>query len=572
MAKAPAAKRQAKPQTTEKTQSQGGGKSVAGVVGSVYGYGNQLLTGLSEPPQGTYDTYRLMRCNPTIALAMAVALAPVKASSWSYELADDAPDDLMKTVQEVFDPLRFNLVRDMTRAVWMGHQPFEIVWEYADGLLKFSKIKPLLQDITELRVDERTGEFVGLKNTGEFLDDMHSFNFVYDGECGGQWGRSRMENIRKAAWSPWNDALKQNASFMQKGAGVIPIVHYPVGSSKDAQSGTEDSNVVHAKNLLGHLSGGRGIAIPMDFAAWADDVQAMLKSGINPKDMLAWQISFLETRSGIGGEIQSTMKHYESLMARGWLVPERTFMEGTTGTKAEAGVHGDVALYAAEELNQDIADTVNKELLQPFLYQNFGESRAKAVKIVPAPLRDDTKAFIRKITEMVVTNPANVDLVLTALDFDAMLDQSGLPKGQEVVDLSDLAGKIGPDSVDPNADQPTDQTTPDPVLSEAQTANSDLVDTALNGAQLASMVTLIKELTTQQLPASVVLNMIKMAFPAADEALVNKIVADAAKFKPKEAKAKPMPTRVPPTAKPPAQTVAMSRLYHTMRAALVGVN
>ena len=62
--------------------------------------------------------------------------------------------------------IRFRLKRDMTKAVWLGHQPFEKVWDVVDGRWQITEAKPLLPDITTIKVDEATGKFAGLENTG----------------------------------------------------------------------------------------------------------------------------------------------------------------------------------------------------------------------------------------------------------------------------------------------------------------------------------------------------------------------------------------------------------------------
>ena len=531
--------------STEATQAQ----SQMTMRGGVYAAVSRLIEGLSKVPPPTYETYRIMRTNPTIAMAMAVALAPVKFSTWGYEAEDGVPDDRVAFIKRAMERIRFRLKRDMTKAVWLGHQPFEKVWDVVDGRWQITEAKPLLPDITTIKVDEATGKFAGLENTGAMLEPDRSFNFVYDDDADGQFGRSRMENIRVWAWAPWMDSVKSQASYVRKGAGVLPQIHYPLGKTPDA-NGVEVDNSVHAQNVLAQLGSGNGVAIPQDFASWADDLNALLKSGVDPKSLMAWQISFLEARAGVGAEILTNMQHFEKLMARGWLVPERTFQEGTSGTKAEAGVHGDVALYSATELDLDIAACVNREFVDWMLRENWGEEAVGTVRVVPQPISDTDKEFVRDVVGTILKDPANIDIALATLDFDANLDRTGLSKSQDIVDVA---------AIRQPTDVPADQIAAD-VMSTPD-GQQAVQEAALNGAQLTSMVDLVKQLTMKQLPPDAVRPMMTLAFPTANQALIDKIVAAASKFK-------PVLPELPPPADPRQQaTVTMSRIWTRARQA-----
>jgi len=491
------------------------------------GYGSMLIEGLRPAPQGNYRTYRMMLTDPTVAMCLAASLAPVKSSKWMYVQKDRGTAQQLEFIQDQMDRLRFRLVRDMTMAVAMGHQPFEMVWENREGMWGFEKIKPLLPDLTTIKTDD-TGNFVGLTNTGAELDANYSFNFAYDDHFGCLYGRSRLENIREHAWSPWLDAMRQQGAYMQKGAGVLTIVHYPQGQSPD-KAGTLRDNGDLAQGLLDRMGMGKGIAMPQQFSAWADGARELVNQGIDPKLLMAWQIQFMEHRAGVGSEIGAQLAYLDKLKSRGILVPERTTQEGTTGTRADAQAAGDITIAIAEELNQDIAACVNAELVDELLVQNWGENARGAICVEPESLDESDRMMFRAICkEVLVGNP---DLLLSLTDVDGIFDKAGIPKAMDVLDPTQV--RIG---FDPSANAAP----VDPVMDTATKANSDLVDTALNGAQLASMVELINQLTTKQLPAGVVLNMIKLAFPAADETLIAKIVAEASKFKPPPVEA-PLP-------------------------------
>lgn len=427
--------------TKGQTTRKGGAGGAGGVfVDAIHGVGKaHCLTGglrlpgfLSEPSPATYKTYRAMRSNPTIAIARAALFAPVKANKWSFEAKDGVPDDRVKFIQDQFNDLRTRLVQDVLRAVEYGWQPFERVYGVAEGRYTLARAKALLPDESEPIVDKEKLHLLGVKNGRVELNLQQAAVVTYDQEGDDPYGRSIYENIREFAWHPWTDAAGKLAQYYTKGAGVTPIVRYPLGRQQDA-SGTEVDNSENAANILRTLGLGQGVAMPNQIDGAFEDI---LRAGANVADLMAWQISFLETRSGVGGEIVDGLRHYEKLMVRGMLQPERAILEGQFGTKADAGSHGDLGLLIATELVEWVIDRVNKLFVNPLLSINFGREAIDSVYISPSPIRDDDKEFIRNL--MAATLSANPDLLMAVADFDAMLDSTGIPKSAEVVDVATL--------------------------------------------------------------------------------------------------------------------------------------
>lgn len=399
------------------------------VQGGVASWPTQL-PGFINAPRGIYHTYRKMRGNPTIALARLVATAPIRAAEWSYELGPNGTDDMLAFVQSTIDALKGALVAEALRALDYGWQPFEKVWEYRGGRYVLTKMKPLLPDLTEPLEVKDTGQFAGLRNRDVDLGLEKSFVFTYDSEGGAIIGRSRHENVREKAWHPWEQLLDKKGKYVTKVSGAIPIVRYPQGKAKDA-SGTERDNFDIAKSVLAELGKLSGVAAPLDLAPWAAD---LLRSGVDVSKLLAWQIDFLESKGQHGGDLTNMMRYFDSLMMRGWLVPERAALEGQHGTKAESETQTDIVIAAAEQLLDDIVAAVNADLVEQLLTLNFGQSAKGAVRIAPAPLVDEKASLVRKMIESVLTNPANLAVFLKVVDMDAAVDQIGLPKREETID------------------------------------------------------------------------------------------------------------------------------------------
>lgn len=422
-------------------KTRGQGRTPMLGMGSVFG---GTGGGFTPPPDRTYQTYRLMRCDPTIALARAVATAPIKAASWSVEAKDDARDDAVDLVMSVFMPMLPTLVRDCCFGLDYGWQPFEKVWEIrkSDGRAGFRKLKPLLPDITQIVVDQETGAFAGVKNGEAKLSPFDSLVYSHDMEGGDYYGRSRHENLRQYAWSAWRDTYMQAGKYMNKAAGIIPMVTYPVGESK-GEDGRKRPNSEIAKDLLRNLPAGNGIAMPTVIDGAFEE---LLRQGVNPRDALAWRISFVEATGDHTAGFERMLRYFDSSKMRGWLVPERVALEGQHGTLAESNAHADVALSIAEETLGEIARHLNWYAVDDLLAVNFGEDARGTVELVPSPLVNEDRAFYRNVVTTMLTNPAAYETAQMMLDVDAILDVSGLPKSEEVVDP---AAMPAPNTQDP---------------------------------------------------------------------------------------------------------------------------
>ena len=389
-----------------------------------------LLTG--DPcPGGSYATYREMASNPTVVLAFAAATAPVKGAPIAVEADDDVPDAVVQYVQDAIWPIRPELFRDMLGAVKFGWFGGEIVWELRDGRATVERVKPLLSDITEVLVNE-AGDVTGLRNKGVDLGPGKAFHFALDGEAGYPYGRSRFENFRETAWWPWRNCLKQLSSYGIKGASIIPVLTFPLGQDTD-ETGALRDNKDNAQRMLADASRGDAICLPMTFPPWAME---LLSRGMSPEaiaKLVAWQLTFLETRSGHGAEYIQQLKLHESNIARGMLVPERAILEGQYGTKAESTAHIDVGLAIAQELLDAVVRAVNRGLVDVLVSVNYGPSMVGKVYIVAGRLSDADKQFIRGVWGDILRNPANMDLVQMWSDVDSALDSFSWPKAAEVV-------------------------------------------------------------------------------------------------------------------------------------------
>lgn len=470
-----------------------------------------------EPP--TVATYRKMRANPTVAIARIAATAPIRSADVSIEADEDAPAGAKEFIEKQVLPLWPDFIRDSLYSLDYGWKSFEKVYATSSGWYYLRKLKPLANERTRIITSQDTGEYLGLENNGVQLPGPKTLVITNDGEDGNLYGRSRHENIREWAYSPWVQTVGQGGKYVKKNAAVIPMVTYPDGESRD-KFGNTRSNFETAQAVLANLQKGSGVAMPNQLAKWAEN---LIAADVDVSQLAAWKISFLENNgaSMLTGLVE-LMRHYESLMLRGWIIPESAVTIGKFGTKGQAESSIDLALTMAQGTLTEIITHANKYIVNDLMALNYGTGMDK-VRIKATPLDDAKAQFLRGIVEKVLVDPANLSLLMQMVDLDQAIEQQGLPKPK---DESALVVASESDGTQTAADvaAPTDATgTP-----EAGVATQ----TALNGAQVTSAVEVCQGVTAGTIaPGAATELLIAVGFTQEQAA---RMVAESAKAKPVE--------------------------------------
>ena len=425
-------KTRTKPPVGEETKQQRGG---------TLGFLSDLL-GFGPVRNGNFNCYREMRKSPTLAIGRIAATAPIRVAGYSVEGEEDVPDGAVELVQWQLDRLWPPFIKDVLWCLDFGFQSFEKVWEVRSvhGIqrLVMKKLKPLRPDDVRPVVDKDTGAFRGLKQQDVTLPPDKCLWFTNDGEPGDWFGTSRHENVREHAWHPWMQTLKRFSQYIVKISGVLPILEYPLGSSRD-KNGDEKSNFELATSILSNLATGKGVAMPNVFTPDSVD---LARAGVDLTKLQAWRIKFLETKGNHGQSFIDMMRHFETLMLRGWIVPERSITEGQHGTKAEAGEHANIGLVMADLLFDDILHAANEYVVVPLLTYNYGEDVSRMVKIQKVGLDAATRKLFTDILAKVMTSDANISLLMEMLNVEAMIDAVGLPSNPDI-DRDALKEKLG---------------------------------------------------------------------------------------------------------------------------------
>lgn len=375
------------------------------------------------PPGVTYDVYREIRKDPTIALARRLILAAILSSSWSVEADDDVDDHIWEFIEYVCKPLRRKFMEAAAAGmIDFGWQTFEKVYVKRGDRVVLDKLKPLLHDMTLILIDENTGEYRGVKQAPlsghEIILGSEKAMLVSIQVEGTYWyGQPLLENVR-AAWKHWNEANKGAKNYDKRIAGDHWVVYYPPGTS--ILEGEKTDNALIAIGLLKALENSGSVTVPRQVTQFVDELGDGVEQG--------WKIEMLEAGSGQQSNFNERLRYLDSLKVRGLMLPERSVLEGQFGTKAEAGEHGDLALSNIQGIEADITHEFNEQVVNPLLVMNFGEQYRDKVWVVGAPLIDEQARFLKEVYRAILNNPEGFAEESMTLDTDAMKDSLGLPK------------------------------------------------------------------------------------------------------------------------------------------------
>jgi hypothetical protein len=403
--------------------------AVQPAVGGLPGFSASGLGGFAQAAPGTYQTYRQISAHPTNALVRGIVASPILANNWQWKkLRSDVPDEWITFVKQTLDPLRPSILRDALRALEFGWVGFEKIWDIQNGRRILARLKPLLWDCTEILIDEH-GNPVGLVNSppGQppvVLGAGKYFLYTYDPQAGNPYGRSRHENIRQV-WSECEQIRQRLAQYLKKVSGIVVQLHYPEGTSRDA-NGAERPNQWLGQQVLDAVSAGRSVMFPNGFAASGDPNLAFDLAGKS-----SWQLSAFESAGADHAPgMKLVLDYYDALIFRGWVRPERTGLESHHGSKADAQTHTDTATLDSELIDRDLADAITKGIVDELLTVNFGQKARGAIGIDPAPLQDDDLGILRGVLSELLADKASP--AAAQVDVSTLLDQLSIPRKAQV--------------------------------------------------------------------------------------------------------------------------------------------
>lgn len=387
---------------------------------------------LPRPARAGNDFYRkarVMRLDPTIRLARELAMAPLLMAEWEYEQRDDAPTDALPFVEKVMNEMRIRLMRtSLCGQCDYGWQPYELISEPRPDGYSGVRLKPLLQDITNILVNAADGSFFGLRQQ-PFLGLKIGWIYLLDAECmvisqdveGTNWyGESTLRSI-EAKYDEAEILNKSSRKYDAKIAGTHWVIYYPLGNS--GFEGQDLDNGVIATRLLARAEAVGGIVVPRSVVAMTDALNAAAAN----TEAAQWKIELLSDKGAGQVPFIEKLKYLDVLKVRAFGFPERALLEGQFGTKAEAESHADIAVANLEVKHELLTTQYNVKLVDNLLAWNWGEQARGSVWIKPSPLADDKLLFFQKIYELMFSNPQGFMAEQSMLDMEQIRERLGLP-------------------------------------------------------------------------------------------------------------------------------------------------
>jgi hypothetical protein len=451
----------------------------------------------------TYDTYRKIRKDPTVSLGRAMSMAPILAGTWSVGCDTDVPTEYVAAVQQKLCALREEFLQtSLEGGCDFGWQPFEVVWAYDEETKRneVEKLKPLLHDITVILVEQAHGTFWGYRQQQLDLPGQNCLHVAFRVEGSNWYGAPLLENLRETqSW--WNEANDGATRYDKKVAGSHWVVTYPNGVGK--VNGVEKPNGIIAKEMLAALESSGSVCIPRGVQAQVEDLNTQ-ENG--------WKVELLNAQAQQPA-FTDRLNYLDKLKIRGLHIPERAVLEGMYGTKAEAGVHGDLEMTYQDLMHKFLTRVFNKQLVDRYVLMNFGRSWVGKIWVDAGNLVDENLAFKREVYKLVVGNPAGFVAEEPMIDTDALKDELGVPKIAAVAQAGEATS--GVDGITPG-----EPATQDGIVRSAY-ANADAPVAAaavnFNGAQVQAASQIVKDVVSGALPRSSGIGQLKAFFGLTQE-------------------------------------------------------
>lgn len=378
-----------------------------------------------------YNKVRLMRRDPTIALARDLVVAPILAAGWTVSAKEDAPEGAMELIESMMDPLRYHITDHAMRG-WMdfGWQPFETVFGVNDRMNNvLVKTKPLIQDFTEILV-EGNGAYDGLEQCDL---DGNVFRLEVDQTLtlstnveGTDWYGEAILRASEDAYDRWKTTSESADKYEKRVAGSHWVCYYPDGQT--SYNGQMMDNYDIALAIVGAIEANSKIILPRQ----VDEIMARLNKGGD--DGNSWKLELI-TDSGSGGAgYVERLKYLDALKVRGCRLPERSILEGQFGTKADATAHADFAIVGMEQRHQSMVLQINWHLINRILRFNYGPGTDNLVFIEPAPINDTTRQVLIDVYKRIIGSPEGMAIELADIDRGALRERLGIPIGESEIE------------------------------------------------------------------------------------------------------------------------------------------
>ena len=329
---------------------------------SAHGYSLSYLT-LAEEMEERYLHY---------ASQLQTRRLAIEGISPSVEHAKGVPAKIVDAVNELIEGDEFEeMTGSLTDAIGKGYSVSEIIWEYQDRVLKPVEYK--WRDPRFFQFDEATRTELRLRDMSDVRNglELPAAKFIIHQPRTKMGLTVRRGMARPAAWAflIQSFALKDWAAFAE-------IYGVPLRLGKYHGNASDDDK----RTLLRAV---RSIA---------NDAAAIVPQGM---EILFEKVDGQHGSAVFGGLIEYVDKQVSKL------VLGQTMTSDDGSSLGQAKIHNEVRLDIQKADGKQLGQTINRDLIVPFVVMNFGEQPVYPRVAFPVAEPEDIKGLTEAVSRLV---------------------------------------------------------------------------------------------------------------------------------------------------------------------------
>lgn len=408
---------------------------------NTWGYlgGPGFIPGFDKAPPLTIPIMWQMRRYAVIVLAQTVTIGPVLAGVQSIEIAnekdkkDATAEAMLEAAIEDVLPIVHAAMEPGFESLHFGAWLQELVWDRRDGRTYPCEVRSILPGEAIIYRDPYR-RFAGYEIAGQFRDPRYGLLTVNNPHIDPIFGESRNSYVREEWWRARNS--EENADTTErKAAGRQMTIEIPQGFQPVGPDGKSISQAAYVQLMVNAAARGEAIILPRMFFSNADIIK-------DPKlaDIPLIKVTPIDW-GNIGPAIAAYCQRKTTLQAdimMGRMRPTREAMEGSTGTKAEAGVHGQIGVTDSEWVASQQLGQMTTQILDRWAVTNYGPEAKGKLVLRQAPLSDPQQEFLQKLYTALASGQAPDPTLVAQIDPRALGKRLEVPLLEE----AEVAAKV----------------------------------------------------------------------------------------------------------------------------------
>lgn len=278
-----------------------------------------------------------------------------------------------------------------------------------------------------------------------------------------------------------------------------------------------------------------------NLAATAEAYQMLLSGGLvifpnTQTDEGDWANDITESASAMDPTpLTNTIENLDIRMLRAFGIPEKTVIDNGAGSWDLVSLQMLILWAVCEGLLQQMVDAYQAGVIDPAVSENFIAASGVEIKATFTKPSQQPDSVLAEIAKMLMTSGQLSPIVLSGgIDVRKILESTGIPVTADLESrLSVILQQLltaSPPPTDPAQTESDPATIPDPTATTADATN--VAATALNGAQIASLLDVIGQITSKAIPVSAATQILYAAFPAVPKDQINGIIKPLLNFTP----------------------------------------